>query len=104
MDRSLKKNKLFHYKKNIHYKRLFKENYNLIINCDFNHEITNRFFSNMIKKEYDSFAFTTCIYHKKISNNNIATQIFTNNGPIAFLPISNTKTSIVYSYRTKESS
>ncbi len=102
LESSLKKNKFFNYKKNINYKRLLKKNYKLIINCDFNHEITKKFFSNMIKKEYDSFAFTTCINHKKIPNNNIATQIFTNNGPIAFLPISNNKTSIVYSFRTKE--
>ena len=31
---------------------------------------------------------TTIINHEKISNN-IATQIFTKNGPLAFLPISN---------------
>ena len=29
--------------------------------------------------------------------NNVATQIFTKKGPLAFLPVSNTKTSIVYS-------
>ena len=34
-------------------------------------------------------------------SNSIATQIFTNNGPIAFLPISNNKTSVVYSLRSK---
>ena len=38
--------------------------------------------------------------HKKVVNN-IATQIFTKSGPIAFLPISNTETSIVCSLDTK---
>ena len=33
--------------------------------------------------------------------NNIATQIFTKNGPIAFLPISNSATSVVFSLDTK---
>ena len=33
--------------------------------------------------------------------NNVATQVFTNSGPIAFLPISNNKTSIVCSLDTK---
>ena len=38
--------------------------------------------------------------YKKIANN-IATQIFTKSGPIAFLPISNSETSIVCSLDTK---
>ena len=47
-------------------------------------------------------AYTTILKHKKIRNNQ-ATQIFTKNGPFAFLPISNTETSLVYSFngRTK---
>ncbi|MDC1039012.1 FAD-dependent monooxygenase, partial [Candidatus Pelagibacter sp.] len=39
---------------------------------------------------------TTTIRHKKILNN-MASQIFTKRGPLAFLPVSNTETSIVYS-------
>ena len=38
--------------------------------------------------------------HKKIDNNT-ATQIFTKQGPIAFLPISNIETSVVYSIDIK---
>ena len=49
----------------------------------------------MIKK-YNSNAYTTIIKHEKILNN-VAVQIFTNKGPLAFLPISETKTSVVYS-------
>jgi len=72
------------------------ENYSLILNCDNNHIITKKFFSKKIEKKYDSLAHTAIISHKKI-NNDEAIQIFTKTGPIAFLPISKTKTSIVYS-------
>jgi len=72
------------------------ENYSLILNCDNNHAITKKFFSKKIEKKYDSLAHTAIINHKKITNDE-AIQIFTRTGPIAFLPISNTKTSIVYS-------
>ena len=41
-------------------------------------------------------AYTTIISHEKILNNT-AIQIFTKKGPLAFLPISNKETSIVYS-------
>ena len=39
---------------------------------------------------------TTVIKHEKILNN-VATQIFTKRGPLAFLPISKDSTSVVYS-------
>ncbi|MDC0558756.1 FAD-dependent monooxygenase, partial [Candidatus Pelagibacter ubique] len=51
-------------------------------------------------KNYYNLAYTTILKHKKIENN-AATQIFTKQGPIAFLPISNTETSVVYSIDTK---
>ncbi len=102
----LKKNliydKFIKFKKNKDYKKMIKEKYNLIINCDLNNEISKKFFSKTIKKNYYSFAYTTIINHKKLFKNNIATQIFTNKGPIAFLPISKTQTSIVYSLKTKQ--
>ena len=40
--------------------------------------------------------------HKEIPKNNEALQIFTKNGPLAFLPISNKKTSLVYSFLGKK--
>ena len=64
-----------------------------------NNEISKKFFTNKIEKDYNSIAYTAIIEHKKIVPNSSAVQIFTNNGPIAFLPISNIKTSIVYSVR-----
>ncbi len=98
----LKKNKFFKFKKNIKYNKLNNIDYDLLINCDIKNEITKKFFSKKFEKKYNSIAFTTIINHKKLSNNNEATQVFTNDGPIAFLPISREKTSIVYSARLKQ--
>ena len=70
--------------------------YNLVINTDNLSSVTKKFFSKKISKSYDSKAYTTVINHEKILNN-VAVQIFTKKGPLAFLPISNNKTSIVYS-------
>ena len=99
LDVELRKSKIFQYKNNPNLKNLIKKDYTLIINCDFNNEITRKFFSNKIKKNYRSYAYTTIINHKKIKQNFNAVQIFTNNGPIAFLPISEDKTSVVCSLR-----
>ncbi len=71
-------------------------NYELVINCDSSNIIAKKYFNKKIIKDYNSNAYTTIITHQKILNNT-ATQIFTDKGPLAFLPISNTKTSIVYS-------
>ena len=98
----LEKNKFFNYKFKYKYNDIINYKYNLIINCDFNHEITKKFFFKKFEKDYDSIAITTILEHKKVSLNNTATQIFTNTGPLAFLPISNVKTSIVYSFRNEK--
>ena len=74
----------------------FINNYDLIVNCDISNAITKKYFSKKLVKNYNSNAYTTIISHEKIVNDT-AVQIFTNNGPLAFLPISNFKTSIVYS-------
>ena len=92
----LSKNKFFNSKffnkKNL----FFLKSYDLIINCDPLNEITKKYFSKKIIKRYNSCAHTTIIKHDKITND-IAFQIFTKEGPLAFLPISNNKTSIVFS-------
>ena len=88
----LKKNKFIKFKTNMAYLDIVKQKYQLIINCDPNHQITKKFFSNKIEKNYNSYAYTTIINHKKIIRNNTAFQNFTDNGPIAFLPISETQT------------
>tara|TARA_B100000787_G_scaffold14649_1_gene10481 strand:- start:199 stop:1296 length:1098 start_codon:yes stop_codon:yes gene_type:complete len=84
------------------YANLIKKNkYDLIINCDSNNYLTKKFFMKTIDKNYDNLAYTTILKHKKIKNNT-ATQIFTKSGPIAFLPISNSETSIVCSLDIKK--
>ena len=94
LDKNLKKNKFFK-KKNFKKKNLFK-NQDIVINTDYSNLITKKYFNKQIIKKYNSYAYTTIIEHQKILNN-VATQIFTKKGPLAFLPVSNTKTSIVYS-------
>ena len=74
----------------------FIKKYELIINCEVFNKISEKYFSKKIIKKYNSLAYTTIISHDKIIND-VAFQIFTKRGPLAFLPISNRETSIVYS-------
>jgi 2-octaprenyl-6-methoxyphenol hydroxylase len=98
---NLKKNKLFTIKKN---KKIILSNqeYNLIINSDSNHPITKKFFFKKLSKNYNSYGHVTTIEHKRLSSNNVAIQIFTKKGPVAFLPVSKEETSVVYSARGKK--
>ena len=77
-----------------------KNVYDFIINSDSKNILTKRHFNKTIKKDYNSSAFTGILNHYKIKNNTAA-QIFTRYGPLAFLPLSQTKTSIVYSVEKK---
>ena len=95
INKSLSINK-FYKKIKIKKKSINLKNYNLIINTDFLSLYTKKFFNKKILKTYNSLAYTTIIDHKNISND-VAVQIFTKKGPLAFLPISKKKTSIVYS-------
>ncbi len=85
-------------------KKIFKNNYeladeyNLIINTDYSNLITKKYFTKKIQKKYNSFAYTAILKHEN-SQNNTAIQIFTKYGPIAFLPISNFETSVVFSVK-----
>ena len=97
--KELNKNKLFKTKNMIESKKLLNRNYNLFINCDFNSSIAKKFFYKKINKEYNSYAHSLIIKHKKKSNNNTAVQIFTEKGPLAFLPISDQETSVVFSVK-----
>ena len=95
MKKSLIKNKYFeliNLKKNSN----FTNDFNLIINTDYYEKISKKFFNKKIVKKYNSIAYITIIEHEKLKNN-IATQIFTKNGPLAFLPVSNNVTSVVFS-------
>ena len=100
LKKSLSKDKYF---KKVNYLKNFNflDNYSLVINTDFNFPITKKYFSRKILKEYNSFSYTTIIQHEKIDND-IAVQIFTKLGPLAFLPISEKETSVVYSFYDKK--
>ena len=103
---SLKKSKSFRLKfinKNILKKILNKKfKYDLIINCEKNNFLNKKYFDTNIKKNYDNVAYTFLLHHKKVKNF-IARQIFTSYGPLAFLPLTKTCTSIVFSYYGSDS-
>ena len=96
LTKKLKKEKLCKFKKNLVNKKILTQKYDLIISCEFSNFITKKFFTKMITKNYNDYAYTTIIKHSKIINNK-AIQIFTSRGPLAFLPISDSETSIVFS-------
>ena len=96
LEKNLSKNKFFRSKFSNEKNLSFLNKYELIINCDSSNLISNRYFSKKIIKKYNSYAYTTIIKHDEILNDT-AFQIFTKKGPLAFLPISNRETSIVYS-------
>ena len=93
----LNKNRFCNFKNKDKFKDFNLKDYKLIINCDGYNAITNKFFFKKIIKNYNSYAHTAIIKHKEIKNNNVASQTFTERGPIAFLPISEKETSVVYS-------
>ncbi len=98
LTKKLKKEKLFKLKRNLVNRDVLTSGYDLIINCDFSNFITKKFFTKRIEKNYNNYAYTTIIKHSKTTNNK-AVQIFTLRGPLAFLPISKSETSVVYSVK-----
>ena len=76
------------------------KNFGLVINCESLNILTKKFLKLKIYKNYNNVAFTTIINHSKLKNK-IATQIFTEHGPLAFLPLSEKSTSIVFSFENK---
>jgi 2-octaprenyl-6-methoxyphenol hydroxylase len=106
LNKNLLKNSLFKkkiIKNNYFYKKILKEKkYDLIINCESKNYFEKKFFYKKIVKDYKNLAYTTIFQHSSIKNNT-ATQIFTKYGPIAFLPLSDTKTSVVYSVNLTKS-
>ena len=87
-------------KKTFNEEQLNKKRYDIIINCDSNNFLSKKYFTKKLEKNYFNVAYTAILKHKKIENNT-AVQIFTEFGPIAFLPISKTKTSVVCSLDVK---
>ena len=94
---NLKKNKLIRFKNNFSV-----QNYDLIINCHKNNTLSKKFFFKKMIKKYGSFAYTAIVKHDELIKNNVAVQIFTKRGPLAFLPLSSKETSIVFSARGLE--
>tara|TARA_B100001123_G_scaffold307706_1_gene343849 strand:- start:745 stop:1584 length:840 start_codon:yes stop_codon:yes gene_type:complete len=77
-----------------------KYQYNLIIICAGNNSnlVKNLFNNQIIENSYKEISITTILNHSSIKNNT-ARQIFLDNEILALLPISNTKTSIVWSIK-----
>ena len=107
LNNALKKDNFFRKKiitKKFSLDKMIKENkYDLIINCDSNNQITKKYFSKKITKDYFNRAYIATIIHEKLDNNK-AVQIFTKCGPIAYLPLSQTETSVVCSLDLKNKS
>ena len=101
--KKIKKIKIKKFKKNIYINDLISQNkYNLVINCTGpNSSVTKSFFSkHKTNFKYNEVAVVACVKHLPVKNN-VARQIFLKEGPLALLPISNTKTSIVWSLKKK---
>ena len=86
LEKSLKKNKYFK-KINLKKEKNCFENYDIVIVTDYFSSIAKKYFNKKIKKKYNNFAYATIIEHTNTLNDT-ATQIFTKNGPLAFLPVS----------------
>jgi len=74
--------------------------YSLIINCNNQNNIHNKYFFKKIRKNYFTTAITSILKHQK-KTNNIASQFLTEQGPMAFLPLSDSKTSVVWSIKNR---
>ncbi len=81
-------------------KLLKKKDFQFFVNSQTNNFINKKFFFQNIKKDYKSTSYITVMDHQKLKNNT-SVQIFTKRGPLAYLPISNSKTSLVYSVADK---
>lgn len=94
---SIRDNKFF---KEIIFKDLNKENYNLIILVSANNTFLLSKFKlrKVIDKSYNEDAYVFNLHHKKIINNS-ARQFFLKDGPLAFLPVSRTETSVIWSIK-----
>ena len=94
---SIRDNKFF---KEIIFKDLNKENYNLIILASaHNIFLLSKFkLRKVIDKSYNEDAYVFNLHHKKIINNS-ARQFFLKDGPLAFLPVSRMETSVIWSIK-----
>ena len=86
--------------KSVKFKNKNKSRYNLIIVCSGkNSNLSKKYFNNgVFEHSYKETSITTVLEHNFLQNI-VARQIFLDNGILAILPISNTKTSIVWSIK-----
>ncbi len=86
--------------KSVKFKSKDNSKYNLIIICtgSNSHLVKTLFNDQSFEHSYGEVSITTVVKHSFIKNN-VARQIFLNNEILALLPISNTKTSIVWSVK-----
>ena len=86
--------------KEIIFKDLIKKNYNLIIFASANNLslLSNFKLRKVVDKSYNEDAYVFNLFHEKISNNS-ARQFFLKDGPLAFLPVSSTETSVIWSIK-----
>ena len=114
--RSIKKNKLITIKSNkiisdiissgllkaVQFNNKSISKYNLIIVCTGSSSglVQNLFREKVFKRSYEEISATTIVNHKSFKNN-IVRQIFLDDEILALLPISNTKTSIVWYVKKK---
>jgi len=82
------------------FKNLTKENYSLIVFASMNNlSLLSKFkLRKVIDKSYKEKAYVFNLFHKKIANNS-ARQFFLKDGPLAFLPVSNSETSVIWSIK-----
>jgi 2-octaprenyl-6-methoxyphenol hydroxylase len=88
------------FSKEITFKDLKKENYSFIIFASANNLFLLSKFKlrKVVGKSYNEDAYVFNLYHKKITNNS-ARQFFLKDGPLAFLPVSSTETSVIWSIK-----
>jgi 2-octaprenyl-6-methoxyphenol hydroxylase len=86
--------------KEITFKDSIKKNYNLIIFASAkNLFLLSKFkLRKVVDKSYNEDAYVFNLFHEKISNNS-ARQFFLKDGPLAFLPLSSTETSVIWSIK-----
>ena len=94
---SINDNKFY---KEIIFKDFKKKNYNLVIFASTNNLFLLSKFKlrKVIDKSYNEDAYVFNLHHKKIINNS-ARQFFLKDGPLAFLPVSRTETSVIWSIK-----
>jgi 2-octaprenyl-6-methoxyphenol hydroxylase len=94
---SIKDGKFF---KEITFKDLIKKNYNLIIFASANNlSLLSKFkLRKVVDKSYNEDAYVFNLLHEKIFNYS-ARQFFLKDGPLAFLPVSSTETSVIWSIK-----